>query len=102
MVLRALGPSLSGFGLSDVLADPVLSVYNSSGTFMGSNDNWQSDPNHFILSANGLAPANLLESAIVQTLAAGRLHCDSYRKQRGPGDWLGRALRSRAAPSLSW
>ena len=56
VVLRALGPSLSGFGLSDVLADPVLSVYNSSGTFMGTNDNWQSDPNHFILSANGLAP----------------------------------------------
>ena len=35
MVLRALGPSLSGFGLSDVLADPVLSVYNSSGTLHG-------------------------------------------------------------------
>ena len=52
VVLRALGPSLSGFGLSDVLADPVLSVYNSSGTFMGTNNNWQSDPNHFILSAN--------------------------------------------------
>src|SRR6266536_236381 len=30
LVLRALGPSLSGFGLSDVLADPVLKVYNSS------------------------------------------------------------------------
>ena len=30
IVLRALGPSLSGFGLSDVLSDPVLRVYNSS------------------------------------------------------------------------
>ena len=63
MVLRALGPSLSGFGLSDVLADPVLSVYNSSGTLIATNDNWQSDPIHFIIEANGLAPANLLESA---------------------------------------
>ena len=31
IVLRALGPSLSGFGLSGVLRDPVLSVYDSSG-----------------------------------------------------------------------
>jgi len=71
VVLRALGPSLSSFGLSDVLTDPVLSVYNSSNTLIATNDNWQSDPNHFILEANGLAPANLLESATVQTLAPG-------------------------------
>jgi len=71
VVLRALGPSLSGFGLSDVLADPVLRVYNSSRTLIASNDNWQSDPNHFIVESNGLAPANLLESATVQTLAPG-------------------------------
>jgi arylsulfate sulfotransferase len=71
VALRALGPSLSGFGLSDVLSDPVLSVYNSSHTLIASNDNWQSDPNHFILEANGLAPANLLESATVQTFAPG-------------------------------
>jgi len=71
MVLRALGPSLSGFGLSNVLSDPVLRVYNSSHTLIATNDNWQSDPNHFILEANGLAPSNLLESATVQTLAPG-------------------------------
>ena len=27
VVVRALGPSLSSFGLSGVLADPVLTVY---------------------------------------------------------------------------
>jgi len=71
MVLRALGPSLTGFGVSGVLADPVLRVYNSSRTLIAANDNWQSDPNHFVIDANGLAPANLLESATVQTLAPG-------------------------------
>ena len=71
MVLRALGPSLTGFGISDVLSDPVLRVYNSSGALIATNDNWQSDLNHFILEANGLAPANLLEAATVQTLAPG-------------------------------
>jgi arylsulfate sulfotransferase len=71
VVLRALGPSLSSFGLSGLLADPVLRLYNSSGALIATNDNWQSDPNHFILESNGLAPANLLESATVQTLAPG-------------------------------
>jgi hypothetical protein len=71
IVLRALGPSLSGFGLSGVLRDPVLRVYNSSRTLIATNDNWQSDPNHLVVEANGLAPANLLESATAQTLAPG-------------------------------
>ena len=71
MVLRALGPSLTGFGLSGVLNDPVLRVYNSSSTLIATNDDWQSDPNHLTIEANGLAPTNLLESAIVQTLAPG-------------------------------
>jgi hypothetical protein len=71
IVLRALGPSLSGFGLSDVLADPVLSVYNSSGTLITSNDNWQADPNHFEVEANGLTPVSLLEPAIARTLPPG-------------------------------
>jgi hypothetical protein len=71
VVLRALGPSLSSFGLSGVLADPVLSVYNSSGTLITSNDNWQADPNHFEVEASGLTPANLLEPAIARTLPPG-------------------------------
>jgi arylsulfate sulfotransferase len=71
VVLRALGPSLSGFGLSSVLADPVLSVYNSSGALIATNDNWQSDPNHFIVESNGLAPPSVLESATALSLAPG-------------------------------
>src|SRR5215471_1842754 len=71
MVLRAIGPSLSAYGLSNVLRDPVLSVYDSSGHLIGTNDNWQSDPNHSVVEANGLAPASPLESAIAQTLAPG-------------------------------
>jgi arylsulfate sulfotransferase len=85
MVLRALGPSLSGFGLSDVLRDPVLRVYNSSGTLIATNDNWQSDPNHFIVEANGLAPANLSESATAQTLAPGTYTVIVRGKDPTPG-----------------
>jgi hypothetical protein len=71
VVLRALGPSLSAYGLSDVLGNPVLSVYNSSHTLIATNDNWQSDVNHSVVEANGLAPANPLEAATFQSLAPG-------------------------------
>jgi arylsulfate sulfotransferase len=85
IVLRALGPSLSGFGLSGVLSDPVLRVYNSSRTLIATNDNWQSDPNHLVVEANGLAPANLLESATTQTLAPGAYTVIVTGKDATPG-----------------
>src|SRR5882762_413076 len=85
IVLRALGPSLSGFGLSGVLRDPVLRVYNSSHTLIATNDDWQSDPNHLVVEANGLAPANLLESATAQTLAPGAYTVTVTGKDATPG-----------------
>ena len=66
-------------------ADPVLSVYNSSGTLIATNDNWQSDANHFVVEANGLAPANPLESATVQTLAPGAYTVIVTGKHATPG-----------------
>jgi hypothetical protein len=85
IVLRALGPSLSSFGLSGVLRDPVLRVYNSSRTLIATNDDWQSDPNHLVVEANGLAPANLLESATAQTLAPGTYTVTVTGKDAIPG-----------------
>jgi arylsulfate sulfotransferase len=85
VVLRALGPSLSGFGLSGVLADPVLSVYTASGTLVATNDNWQSDPNHFVVESNGLAPSNLLESAAALSLVPGAYTVIVSGKDATPG-----------------
>ena len=68
-----------------MLSDPVLRVYNSSGTLIAANDNWQSDPNHSVVEANGLAPANPLESATAQTLAPGTYTVIVRGKQATPG-----------------
>jgi arylsulfate sulfotransferase len=88
IVLRALGPSLSSFGLSGVLRDPVLSVYNSSRTLIATNDSWQMDPGQAEITANGLAPANLLESATLQTLAPGAYTVIVRGKDPTPGTAL--------------
>jgi arylsulfate sulfotransferase len=85
MVLRALGPSLTGFGLSGVINDPVLNLYNSSHTLIATNDNWQSDPNQFTIEANGLAPGNLSESATMQSLAPGAYTVTVNGKNLGQG-----------------
>jgi arylsulfate sulfotransferase len=63
VVVRALGPSLTGYGLSGVLADPMLTVHNSSGTIIASNDNWQTDIGATFMEQNGLAPSNPSEAA---------------------------------------
>ena len=67
VILRALGPSLGGSGVSGALADPVLKVYNSSGTLIATNDDWQTDPGSAFIEQYGLAPRNPAESATLQT-----------------------------------
>ncbi|MBL9209528.1 MAG: CotH kinase family protein, partial [Opitutaceae bacterium] len=43
MLIRAVGPTLTAFGLAGALADPVLTLY--AGTqVMAANDRWSSDP----------------------------------------------------------
>ena len=71
VVVRALGPSLTSFGVSGVLSDPVLTIYDSTGSAIASNDNWQDNVNAIDIQKNGLAPPNALESALVLHLPAG-------------------------------
>ena len=85
VVLRALGPSLSRFGLSEALRDPVLKVYNSSGSLIATNDDWQADPDHFIVESNGLVPPNLTESALARNLAPGAYTVVVRGKDATPG-----------------
>src|SRR5207244_7013938 len=60
------------FGLSGVLADPVLAVYNSSGAIIASNDNWQTNVGATFIAQNGLAPSDPTEAAaVVANLAPG-------------------------------
>lgn len=70
VVLRALGPSLSGFGIGSPLADPVLTLKDSNGATLAVNDDWQTSQGAEI-SAAGLAPTNTAESAILTSLPAG-------------------------------
>ena len=72
IAVRGIGPSLAAFGISDVLADPILALRDGSGALLFQNDNWQDDPAQAAqLTALGLALQNPTESGIVATLQSG-------------------------------
>jgi hypothetical protein len=72
IVVRGLGPSLGGFGLSSVLADPTLELRDSNGTLVLSNNDWRDNMAQAAeLAAAGLAPTNNLESGVVAALPPG-------------------------------
>jgi hypothetical protein len=72
VLLRAIGPSLSQFGVPGVLADPVLELHGPGAFVTIVNDNWRDDPaQQAAILATGLAPTNNLESAIDVTLNPG-------------------------------
>jgi hypothetical protein len=70
VILRAIGPSLAGFEIANPLADPVLELHASDQSLIASNDNWK-DSDEAGITGTGLAPSNLLESAMVETLDPG-------------------------------
>ena len=71
VILRALGPSLTGAGVIGAMADPTLELHDATGATIATNDNWQSSAQVAEIRATGLAPTNPFESAIVATLQPG-------------------------------
>jgi hypothetical protein len=86
VVARGIGPSLAQFGLSPVLADPILELHDGNGALLVSNDNWQDNSvsaSH--LSAFELAPQDAAESGIYVSLPPGAFTAILAGKNGGIG-----------------
>jgi hypothetical protein len=70
VVVRAIGPSLSDFGVANALQNPTLELHDSTGAIIGFDDDWK-DSQQAEIEATGLAPTDDRESAIEATLAPG-------------------------------
>lgn len=70
VIVRALGPSLSAFGVVNPVADPTLELHDSNGMALASNDDWR-DAQQSEIEATGIPPTDNRESAIVRTLPPG-------------------------------
>lgn len=71
IIARAIGPSLGAAGVANPLPDPSLELHNSDGALLQSNNDWQAGPDAQTIAADGLAPADPKESALLATLAPG-------------------------------
>jgi hypothetical protein len=78
VLLRAVGPGLTPFGVGGVLADPQLRLFNAAGTATDTNDDWASSA--ALAAAHGAAftqtgafglPAASKDAALLVTLQPG-------------------------------
>jgi hypothetical protein len=69
VLVRAIGPSLTAFGVADALQDPTLELHDADGNVI-TNDDWRATQEADI-AATGLVPGNDKESAILVTLVPG-------------------------------
>ncbi len=79
VIIRAIGPELSQYGVPTPLADPTLELHDGTGALIGFNNDWQ----HTVIGGiithdqvqdiinSGHAPSDALESAIIADLPTG-------------------------------
>jgi uncharacterized protein GlcG (DUF336 family) len=70
VVVRAVGPSLSQFGISNALPNPALEIHDQAGNLITTNNDWKSTQEAAI-EAVGLALLNEKEAAVKLTLTPG-------------------------------
>jgi uncharacterized delta-60 repeat protein len=79
IMVRAIGPSLAAFGITDVLANPTLEIHDSGNATVATNNDWRTTQQGGLITgdqwaeinSSGLAPTKDLESAIIIDLAPG-------------------------------
>lgn len=71
VLVTARGPVLANFGVSGVLADPVLSVHDQAGVRLVLNDDNATGPLASLITASGFAPTMSAEAAAILLLPPG-------------------------------
>jgi hypothetical protein len=79
VIIRAIGPELTRYGVPNVLVNPTLELHDSTGALIASNDSWLHTIIGGIITNNqvrdirnsGYAPGDARESAIIADLPAG-------------------------------
>ena len=79
VIIRAIGPELTQYGVPNALANPTLELHDGTGALIASNNNWATTIIGGIITSNqvheiqasGYVPGDPLESAIIADLPAG-------------------------------
>jgi hypothetical protein len=88
VLIRGLGPSLAGAGVSDVLANPTLELHQGNTT-LATNDDWKTRSDggsqEAEIEATTIPPTNDLESALLATLDPGEYTAILAGQSNGTG-----------------
>lgn len=72
VLIRAIGPSLSSFGVRNAISDPAIALFNSQSVAIDGNDNWNIADASAMAAAGAFAlPAVSRDAALVTTLSPG-------------------------------
>jgi hypothetical protein len=79
VIIRAIGPELTQYGVPDPLANPTLELHDGTGALIAANDNWVRTIIGGIITSDqvrdirnsGYAPGDRRESAIIADLPPG-------------------------------
>ena len=82
VILRAIGPSLTGLGVPGALADTTLDLFQGN-TLLMSNDDWQISTQQAEIQNSGFAPGNSKEAAIIWTLTPNQGYTAIVRGKNG-------------------
>jgi hypothetical protein len=89
VIVRALGPSLTAFGVPGALTDPTLELHDGNGVTIATNDNWKVNDlggsQQAEVEATTIPPTSDLESALVRTLTPGNYTAIVRDKNGGTG-----------------
>jgi hypothetical protein len=96
LLVRAVGPGLSAFGVTGVLADPKVGVFTSTQTRIAENDTWDPGLAATFAAAGAFPLAGRLQGQRTGAFPRARqLHLAGLRRGRRHGRGPGRALRTR-------
>lgn len=82
VIIRAIGPTLTDFGLPNALPDPVLELFRG-GTLILSNDDWRLSDQQGDIENSGFAPGKEAESAIIVSLVPNQNYTAVVRGKNG-------------------
>jgi hypothetical protein len=79
VIVRAIGPELTQYGIPNPLTNPTLELHNGTGALIASNDNWQTTILGGVVTSDqvsdiqnsGHVPTAASESAIIANLTPG-------------------------------
>ena len=79
IIIRAIGPSLIPFGITDALTNPTLEIHDAGGAIVATNNDWKTTQVGGLITSDqvaeinstGVAPSDDRESAIIADLVPG-------------------------------